>query len=319
MMKRSRLVGLAAALTSAALTVTLAGPAAAHPRPGGGHRHLPAQIDLPAGFMPEGIAVDRGPLAYLGSRADGDIYSVNLRTGDKLLVSPGLGATSPSVGLKVDRGRIYVAGGTGGDARVINARTGKILTTYDFGSDPTFINDVVLSRKRAWFTDSQQPKVYRVSRSRRSTTFTTLTLTGEWKQTAGFNANGIVLSPDRRSLLVVQSSTGLLFRVNKLTGHARQVDLGGALLTNGDGLLRRGRTLYAVRNQLNKIAVVHLSRRGDRGRLVTTLGEDDVARGTTFDVPTTVAFYRGSLFLPNARFNTPSPETADYWISRVPL
>ena len=39
-----------------------------------------------------------------------------------------------------------------------------------------------------------------------------------------------------------------------------------------------------------------------------------------FDVPTTVARRRGSLFLPNARFRTTapdSPDAADYWVTRL--
>lgn len=114
----------AVALTTAALSLTLAGPASAHSGPGhgGGHRDLPARIDLPVGFLPEGIAVDKGPTAYLGSRADGDIYAVDLRTGRGGVISQGPGAGSPSVGLKVDRGRIYVAGGSGGNGRVIRDR-----------------------------------------------------------------------------------------------------------------------------------------------------------------------------------------------------
>ena len=67
-------------------------------------------------------------------------------------------------------------------------------------------------------------------------------------------------------------------------------------LTNGDGLLVRGRTLYVVQNQLNQVAVFKLNRRGTAGTLVKTLTVP------TFDVPTTVAAYRGSLYLPNARF-----------------
>ncbi len=321
MPKRSRLILLAAALTSAALTVTLAGPAAAHPRHGGGHANLPAQIDLPKGFLPEGIAVDRGPVAYLGSRADGDIYAVDLRTGQGGVFSQGPGPESPSVGLKVDDGRIYVAGGSGGDGRVVSTRTGAILASYAFTTADSFVNDVVLTKKYAWFTDSAQANLYRVTRSRNAAKakVTTLPLTGDWKQTPGNNANGIAVSPDGRSLLVVQSSTGLLFRVNPRTGVARPVDLGGAELTNGDGLLVRGRTLYAVQNRLNQIAVVHLDRRGRHGQLVDTLTSADLAPGTSFSVPTTVAYYKGNLFLPNARFGTPDPTTLDYWISRVPL
>ena len=70
-------------------------------------------------------------------------------------------------------------------------------------------------------------------------------------------------------LLAVQSNTGKLFRINPRTGVTREVDLGGASLTNGDGLLLAGRVLFVVQNRLNQIDVVKLTRSLDRGRVVT--------------------------------------------------
>ena len=49
--------------------------------------------------------------------------------------------------------------------------------------------------------------------------------------------------------------------------------------------------------------MVKLNRRATAGRLVETLTSPD------FDVPTTVAAYKGSLYLPNARFGIESPQT----------
>jgi hypothetical protein len=72
-----------------------------------------------------------------------------------------------------------------------------------------------------------------------------------------------------------------------------------------------------VQNRLDQVAVVHLDARGSRGRLARTLTAADLPAGATFDVPTTVAAYRGSLYLPNARFGTPAPTTADYWVTRL--
>ena len=325
MTMRSRLQLLGVALAGAALTATLVAPAQAHPRHGGGKADLPDRIALPVGFLPEGIATDRGPIAYLGSRADGDIYAVDLRTGRGGVISQGPGTGSPSVGLKVDRHRIYVAGGTAGTARVVDARTGALLAGYQLAKGPeqTFVNDVVLTKRAAWFTDSRRPQLYAVSRTRdaEDARVRTLPLRGDWVQAPADanSANGIVQSPDRRSLLVVDSATGTLFRVHPRTGVARKVDLGGTTLTNGDGLLLRGRTLYAVQNRLNQVAVVHLNRTGSRGTLVDTLTAADLEGDATFDVPTTAASYRGSLYLPNARFGNASPATATYWISRLEL
>lgn len=71
----------------------------------------------------------------------------------------------------------------------------------------------------------------------------TLPLTGELQDAEGFNVNGIEASPDGRTLLLVQS----LFRASARTGVTDRVDIGGASLANGDGLLRREDRLYVVR------------------------------------------------------------------------
>ena len=298
-------------LTLALLTLGLAVPLAdrAEARP------FPDRIELPQGFRPEGITIGRGHQAYLGSLATGDIYRVNLRTGDRTLINRGNGV--PAVGLKIDRrGRIFVAGGASGTARVIDSRTGETLRTYSFASGNTFINDVVITRSYAWFTDSQRTQLYGVpirpnGALGSQASVVTLPLGGEWVQQPGFNANGIAQTPDRRALLVVQSSTGFLFRVAPQSGVATRVDLGGYLLTNGDGLLVRGRTLYVVQNRLNQVAVIRVNRAGTRGVLVDRL------TSPSFDVPTTVAIFGRSLYLPNARFGTANPDTADYWITRI--
>jgi streptogramin lyase len=303
---------LVVAVATTALGAGLVAPADArpshHPSPG------PSRIALPTGFEPEGITIGRNGRAYLGSRVDGDIYAVNLRTGRGRVISQGPGTAS--LGLKIDhQGRLFVAGAGAGNGRLVSARTGRVLATYHFTSKASFVNDVVLTRRSAWFTDSSQAQLYAVARPRHgkiSAAVRTLPLTGDWVQAPGATvANGIVQTPDRRALLVVQSNTGFLFRINPLTGVARRVDLGGTLLTDGDGLLLRGRTLYAVQNQLNQIAVLTLNRAGTRGTKVRTL------TSTQFDIPTTVAAYRGSLYLPNARFTVANPATADYWITRV--
>ena len=309
MTKRSPWRLLAAPLLGLALVVPVAGPAQAAPR-------FPDRIELPDGFEPEGITIGPGKTAFFGSRLDGDIYQADLRTGKGRVISQGPG--TPSVGLKSDqRGRLFVAGGTAGTGRVVSTRTGAVLASYTFASAPSFVNDVVLTRSTAWFTDSLQARLYGVplspqGRPARASKVITVPLTGDWVQTPGVNnANGISTTPDRRALLVVQSNTGFLFRVDPRSGRATRVDLGGALLTNGDGLLRSGRILYAVQNRLNQVAVVKLNRSGSRGRVVDTLTSPD------FDVPTTVAAYGDSLYLPNARFSTPATPTTDYWVTRI--
>jgi sugar lactone lactonase YvrE len=286
-------------------------------QPGASAHRASERIPLPDGFQPEGITIRHHHRAFLGSLADGDIYRLNLRTGEGRVISQGPG--TPSVGLKMDRrGRLFVSGGPGGDARVVDSRSGEVLASYRFapaGPD-TFINDVVLTRRTAWFTESMKPVLYGVPIGRHGrladqSEVITLPLSGDWVQQPGFNANGIARTPDRRGLLVVQSSTGSLFRVDPNSGVATKVDLHGATAANGDGLLTKGRRLYVVRNQDNLVAVFRLNRAGTSARLVDTLSSP------TFDVPTTVARRGSSLYLPNARFNTPATPQTEYWVTRI--
>src|SRR5262249_51770649 len=107
-------------------------------------------------------------------------------------------------------------------------------------------------------------------------------------------------------LLLVQSNTGLLFSVDAATGAGTALDLGGELVTNGDGILRMDRTLYVVRNQNNEIAVVRL--RSGGGEIVNRLTDP------AFDVPTTAASFRGRIYVPNARFSTPVTPTTTYGV-----
>ena len=65
---------------------------------------------------------------------------------------------------------------------------------------------------------------------------------------------------------MINSSNGLLYRVDD-DGVGHPVDLGGYVITNGDGLLREGRTLYAVQNRLNQVAVLKLDKSGASGEL----------------------------------------------------
>jgi len=312
MTMRTRLRLAGALVLSAALTVSLAGTATADHR----QAAFPDRVELPTGFQPEGITIGKKPVAYLGSRADGDIYAADLRTGNGRVISQGPGTAS--VGLKIDRtGRLlYVAGGGSGSGRVVNIRTGAIQASSQFTDQTSFVNDVVLTKRTAWFTDSLQPQLYGLSTNRpgKAAKVRTMPLTGDWVQAPGVNnANGIAETPDRRALLVVQSNTGLLHRVNPATGVTRTVDLGGYALTNGDGLLVRGRTLYVVQNRLNQVAVIKLNAAGRQGRLVETLKSPD------FDVPATVAAYRDTLYLPNARFTTQPQTNIDFWVTRLSL
>jgi sugar lactone lactonase YvrE len=293
------------AATVAFAVVVAMTPASAHQA----SNLFPTTIALPNGFQPEGIATGPGPFSYFGSRATGQIYRANLVTGAGQVISPATG--TGSLGMKTDaRGRLFVAGAGAGNARVIDTRTGAVLASYQFATAPTFINDVVLTKRAAYFTDSFKAVLYKVPLGRDGALppangFVTIPLSGDFVlQPAVINANGIVQTPDGNALIIVQSNTGLLFRVDPVSGVTTKVDVGAESFPNGDGLLLIGPTLFVVQNRLNAIAVVKLDRRGTSGVVSQRITDP------RFDVPTTVAAFGDRLYLPNARFTTtPTPTT----------
>jgi streptogramin lyase len=276
-------------------------------------KHFPSEIPLPDGFAPEGIAIGPGPAGYFGSRATGAIYRADLRTGTGTIINTGPG--TPSLGLKVDdRGRLFVAGGTGGDARVLDTRTGNVIKSYRLATGAAFVNDVVLTGDAAYFTDSTNPVLYKLPLGRhgaRPDAAVTIPLTGDIVYTTGINVNGIARTPDHKALLIIQSSTGQLFRVDPVTGVATLVDLGTETLAFGDGLLLQGRILHVVQNRLNTLTSLRLDRHATTGTVVCKLLDD------RFDVPTTVAPYRDRLYLPNGRFATTPTPTTPYTVVAV--
>ena len=297
---RLRTLGLLATL---ALTLASVATAAAV---------FPATIALPRGFQPEGIAI-RGNTFYVGSIGTGAVYRGSLRTGRGAVLVQGASGRS-SIGVAIDnRNRLFVAGGDTGRAFVYSARTGALLRTYTLASAPTFINDVAVTRTGAYFTDSQKRVLYRVGIGRRgalATNAQTIQLTGEFELEGGFNANGIDATPNGRWLVIVQSNTGELFRVDPRTGATREIDLSGATVPNGDGILLDGRTLYVVQNRLNQIAVFRVNAALTSGTFQTRITD------SRFVVPTTIDDQGRRLYAVNARFGSP-PSTTDYEVLQL--
>ena len=301
---------LAGLMVVAALLASAAAPArAAEP--------FPDVIDLPNGWLPEGVVTGRGPVIYSGSRADGAIYAADLRTGEGTILVPGA-AGRMAVGLGFDErsNYIYVAGGNTGKAYVYDATTGALVQEYTLTAPGTFVNDVIVTRDAAYFTNSNLAEYYRVpigpgGQPAAPGDVETIPLSGDYQQVSGFNANGIEATPNGKHLIIVNSSAGALYHVEPLTGEATLIDLGGASVSAGDGLLLRGRTLYVVRNRLNQIAVIELAPDLNSGEVVETITNPN------FDVPTTVAIFGNALYAVNARFTTPPGPDTEYSIVRV--
>jgi len=303
---------LALPVAALALLLVLLVPAAA-----GAQTSYPRVIALPNGFQPEGIAAGRASSFYVGSIPTGAIYRGSLRTGrGGVLVQARSGRAA--VGIEVDRrDRLWVSGGTTGEAVVYDAGTGRELEAFRLAPPGTaFINDVVVTRRAAYFTDSRSARLFVVPLrgARGFGTPRALGLRGDFVLGEGFNANGIDATPTGRTLIIGQGNLGRISRVDPDTGTTSRIDLGpGVTLPNADGVLLRGRRLYVVQNRLNRVAVARLEGSLARGRLLGTITRPEL------DVPSTIAAFRGALYAVNARFGTPPGPTVPYAVVRLGL
>ena len=278
-------------------------------------KSYPETIRLPNGIQPEGISIT-GHTFYVGSIPTGAVYRGDLRTGivPPTPLVPG-GSGKAAIGVEVNRGRLFVAGGPTGKAFVYSAATGQELASYQLTTSATFINDVVVTRTDAWFTDSVNPVLYRVplgpnGRPGPASSVQAVPYSGDIAYVAGFNVNGIDATPDGKTLVIVQSNTGKLFTVTP-AGLTDEIDLGGGSVPRGDGILLTGKTLFVVQNFDNKIARIALSPRLDSGRITGYLTDPDL------DVPTTIDDHGTRLYAVNARFGTAPTPTTRYDVVQV--
>lgn len=314
-MTRSVLHGVlagATALALAALPALPALPAAAAPNDQRGPaRTSPYQLgDERSAIFPEGITVqDR--LFYVSSTTTGAALRGDLRAPEQpaqVFLEGGQDGRTDARGLAATEGLLLIAGGRTGTLFVYDRQSGQLLSRFSGGG---FLNDVrVAPNGDAYATDSARDVVYRVpSTQLASTTSGQLTVFAQASADdplGQFNANGLAVTPNGRYLIVVQTDTGRLFRISTASGDVEEVDLGGARVTNGDGIVLQGRTLYVVRNASQAVSEVRLSGDLTRGRIVQTVTDP------SFRFPTTAALAQGRLLVVNSQFNdrnSPEPFT----------
>ena len=280
---------------------------------------FPDIILLPDGFRPEGVLVGNGLDIYAGSLATGAVYRADLRSGQGEIVVPDQEEGIIAVGLSFDQRSnfLFVAGGPAGSGYVYDVETGTMVAEYPFTGEFSFINDVIVTRSAAYFTDSFRPFYYRIplgfgGQLPDAGAVEEIPLSGDFVFIPnGFNTNGIDATANGKSLVIVNSTSGELYHVEPETGIASLIDLGGATVFNGDGILLDGMTLYVVQNRLNQIAVVQLNSDLTAGEIVANITDP------AFDVPTTITEFGNSLYVVNARFGTPPEPDTDYEVVKV--
>ena len=287
--QRILIAALAILALAAGATIASADRGGGHGGKGAAERLFTLQPD-PAG-NPEGIAFDRRSRSFfVGITADGAIYRGTLGSDTLTPFIPGA-AGKAAIGLKVRRGKLYVAGGATGLITVYDLATRQPVATFDT-DEGGFLNDLVVTRRGDVFvTDSFRPTLWHVTAEQvraGSGAPQPLDLTGKIPYEAGqFNVNGIVAKGGRR-LVVVDSNSGKLFRIELGDDRASidEIDeIEGALVPGGDGmLLDRGRLVVVQGAPRNQLSFLELRRGAREARLADTRTSDKLRGPSTVDV-----------------------------------
>ncbi len=285
-MKRTLIAVLAA--LALAVGATVASAHKGHDDKGGAKARTFTLKPDPAG-NPEGVAFDKRSKAfYVGVTADGAIYRGTLGSDTVAPYIPGATGRS-AVGLKVKRGKLYVAGGGTGSITVYDIATKAQVAKFETGSGG-FLNDLQVTRNGdVYVTDSFRPTLWHVTAEQvaaGSGTPQALDVsTIPYEGGGAFNLNGIV-AKSARKLVVVDTNSGKLFRI-KLGEDGGSIDsidsITGATVPGGDGMLLDGGRLVVVQGDPAQLSFLKLRKSARRAKLERTQTSDKLRGPSTVD------------------------------------
>ncbi|MBE1496198.1 sugar lactone lactonase YvrE [Amycolatopsis lexingtonensis] len=255
--------------TTAAALATLAAPATAHGSSG-------YAITINGGnAFPESVTADQ-QYVYTASIGDGTVYRG--RAGAKTLepfLPGGQDGRTQAAGIKIAGDRLLVAGAFTGRFFTYTA-TGKLVSAYTVPEtgEPTLVNDAAVTPDGdVYITDSFRAVVYRIPAAevRAPATGAHRTLEVAYRlpdYVAGqSNGNGIVATPDGKSLIIGYWYSGALYRLTLATGEVRKIV--APPLPSADGIALRGNVLYIARSVDDEVDTVRLSGDSTRATVVS--------------------------------------------------
>jgi hypothetical protein len=226
--------------------------------------------------------------------------------------------------MKVDRRTnfLYVAGGPSGTGRIYDARSGAEIASYQF-QPPGMngLNDVIVTHRAAYFTDTNRPFLNRIGLSPKGDPQdgdiiplpSNFGVRGGCTVGPGPRGNGIAATPNGKYLLQIHMSEGQLYRTDTRTLTPVPIVLaggdfaGGAPVCSGDGLLLDGLTLYIGQFTLNRVAVVELAPDLLSGVVTRYITEPFQSNPAT-KLPTTLAEFGTRLYAVTYGGAPPSPD-----------
>lgn len=285
---------------------------------------FPDSFRLPDGFRPEGSVAGTGTEIYVSCTRGpqvGFIWKGDVSTGEGSVLIPPTG--DPTRGIALDQqGRLWVAWKFGG--RVYDSSTGDLLKEYTFelGTN-SVINDVIVGKDKVIFTDSGSsipngrqetgiPRLFIVELGAGASQDLPDEFTEVRASSADLNLdsgyptlNGIETVPaDTSKVIACHTNLGLLVNIDLVTGETTEVDVGDVNrpFSTCDGLVRRGSTLYVVRNRDTIVSKVSLDPRGTSGVIETMYDLNTIISYPNLGTTTTGALYGDYLYMPDSRF-----------------
>ena len=290
------------------------------------------------GAPPEGFTIGKGTTAYNGS-IDGSIFKVNLRNGQGEILVPAepdfdFVNECHKLGMRVDprSNYLFVAGCINGDAYVFDADSGEEIMKYQLAPQyESTINDIAITKDAVYFTDFAQPFIYRLPLSKNGRipsdedAATAIPLTGDFEvgdNNFGAFANGIVATPDGKTLIVGNSGTSKIFRVDPTTGHADEIIVSPPLVGFPagfqDAIVLHDGVLFILTPDasdtyppVDRVQVVVLNEDMLTGNLVGTIIDSDM------DGVASGAMHGDSLYVNNARYWDYPGLPTEYWITKL--
>jgi sugar lactone lactonase YvrE len=301
-----------------------------------GDKPFPTRVPTLAGAASEGFAIGKGHTAY-NSSPDGSIYKVDLRSGvGEVLVDIQNPFDCTKLGMRVDdrTNYLFVAGCLYGNALVFDADNGALIMEYQLNTSGEFglPNDLTITNDAVYFTDSYRPVLYRLPLSSNGDipldpgAATEIPLPAEFA--LGPNepccgGNGIVSTPDGKTLIIGHSNLAQLYRLDTASGEIEQIAVDGPLTGFLDGIAMQSKTLYIMTPydfagppvSIDRIQVVELDKGYLTGALVATITDPDNLDGVASG-----AIFGNSLYVNNARYAVgfPAPDTP-FWVTKLKI
>jgi len=321
-----------AVMLSMQLTLTLL---AVHSVPAhAGEKSFPKIVPALTGAPPEGFAIGKGSTAY-NSSVDGSIYKVDLRSGKGEVLVPAepdfdIFTQCFKLGMRVDprSNYLFVAGCVVGNAYVFDAETGEEIANYQFAPFGNVINDLAITRDAVYFTDFTAPFLYRLPLAKNgrlpdAAAVQPIPLVGDNASdplASPLTANGIVATPNGDTLIIGDSVTAQIYRVDPATGHSDRIVVDPQLTGFIDGIVLHQGKLYILTpadpgdpSDIDRIQVVALDKEMLNGTLIGTITDPDL------DSVASGAMFGNSLYVNNARYTTfPGPDT-EYWLTKLDI